>query len=69
MLFHNDELEPFTIYPNELVCDDADYAVRILKDYNNVNSKGDTVNEDVIRSAKHIFAGRCGYVGFILGGD
>ena len=66
---YNDELEPFTMDPDELVFDDAEYAVKILKEYKNVNGKDSTVGEDVIRSSKHILAGRCGYVGFILGGD
>ncbi len=66
---YNDELEPFTMDPDELVFDDAEYAVKILKEYKNVNGKDNHVGEDIVRSAKHILAGRCGYVGFILGGD
>ena len=46
-----------------------DYAVKILHDYKNNNSKETAVTEDKIRNAKHILSGRCGYVGFILGGD
>ena len=68
-LLHNDEQEPFTMDPDELFFDDPDYAVKILHDYKNNNSKETAVTEDKIRNAKHILAGRCGYVGFILGGD
>ena len=44
--------------PDELEFDDAEYAVKILKEYKNVNGKDSTVGEDLVKSAKHILAGR-----------
>lgn len=67
--FHNDELEPFTLEPDDLVFDNIAYAEKIIKEYKNKNFKGDGAIEDTIRNAKHILAGKCGGVGFILGGD
>jgi hypothetical protein len=67
--FHNDELEPFTMDPDELVFDDVAYAEKIFKEYKNKTYKNDGASEASIRNAKHILAGKSGGVGFILGGD
>lgn len=60
------------IYPidtYELVFDDRKEAESLLKDYRNRTTVKSFSGSEVLSDAKHLLCGRCGEVGFIVGGD
>ncbi|MBR4240937.1 MAG: hypothetical protein IKR97_01820, partial [Eubacterium sp.] len=70
-MLYEDKIDPFTLDPDNLIFDDAEYASGLLNKF--VNRKGPFKNADearnTIRNAKALLAGTCGDVGFIIGGD
>ncbi len=66
---HNDEIESIPLECYELDFDNVKYAKSVMKKYRHRNPMRPRFDESLFSSAKHLMAGRCGEVGFVVGGD
>ena len=66
---HNDEAGPFELDGYELSFDHVKDAKNVMHSYRRRHSLRPRFDESLFSSAKHIMSGKCGDVGFVVGGD
>ena len=67
--FHDEDAVIYPVDAYELAFDDVEAAKSLLNDYKNrVDVKGFS-GPETLESAAHLLSGRCGEVGFVVGGE
>ena len=66
---HLDQIPPVEVDAYELAFDDVKYAKNVMKAYRHRHPVRPRFDESLFSEAKHILAGKCGSVGFVVGGD
>lgn len=66
---YNDNIAPFPLETYELDFDNVKFAKEVMKEYKHRHPMRPRFDESLFSSTKHLMAGKCDGVGFVVGGD
>ena len=66
---YNDIIDPFPLETYELNFDNVKFAKEVMREYRHRKPMRPRFDESLFSSTKHLMAGKCNDVGFVVGGD